>query len=76
MGGGIYNARPSTTTLIGSTLSNNVATDRGGGILNLGYYDSSVPYVGTIALVDTTLSGNTGCNNSGGGIYNYRRRVA
>lgn len=61
-GGGIYNYVAASATLIGSTISDNTAGFAGGGI-----YDNS----GTLALANSTVSGNTvnGTYGTGGGIY-------
>jgi serine/threonine protein kinase/type II secretory pathway predicted ATPase ExeA len=60
LGGGIYNDKSSTLTLINSTVSNNSA-QYGGGIYN---------YQGTLTVTNSTISGNkaVGKNNTGGGI--------
>ena len=57
-GGGILNTNSSTLTISGCTLSNNRATDYGGGIYNLG---------ATLNIVNSTLSGNIVNNASSGG---------
>jgi len=55
-GGGILNV--STLTVTNSTLSDNVATDTGGGLEN---------YAGAASLTNVTLSGNTA--GTGGGLF-------
>ncbi|MBA3415528.1 MAG: hypothetical protein H0U10_09925 [Chloroflexia bacterium] len=63
-GGGIYNASGATLTLNRSTVSANkaVTLGSGGGIYNEG---------GTVALNDSTVSGNTATDGFGGGIESF-----
>jgi CSLREA domain-containing protein len=58
-GGGIY-IRNATLTLTGSTISDNIAGGNGGAIENVG---------GTLAIYDSTISGNSA--NYGAGIHSY-----
>lgn len=67
-GGGIYNAgADSIANVSNSTLSDNSASQHGGGIAN-GTYDPPAPG-GTVRVSNSTLSGNKGDLDSGG-IYN------
>ncbi len=59
-GGGVYNDRNGTMTLTRSTVSNNYAWFDGGGVKNLG----------TIELIDSTVSGNIAPRGLGGGLHN------
>jgi hypothetical protein len=64
-GGGIANLNSSTLTVSGCTLSNNRASDYGGGIYNSG---------ATLNIINSTISGNSVNNSSsgggeGGGVY-------
>ena len=60
IGGGIYNdgvGGSATLTVVNSTISDNLAGDRGGGIYNIGQiaYDGGT---GTVTVVNSTISGN------------------
>jgi predicted outer membrane repeat protein len=59
-GGGIYNSRYGTVTLISSSITGNDA-EQGGGIYN---------YYGIVNLGGGSINGNT-ATNDGGGIYNW-----
>jgi hypothetical protein len=59
-GGGIFNALNASATVTGSSLSDNVALQEGGGISN----------DGTMTLSGSTVTQNWGGYGSGGGIFN------
>ncbi len=61
LGAGIYNFN-ATTTVINSTMTNNVATANGGAIYN---------WLGRTKLIHCTITGNTGPAGSGGGVASY-----
>jgi len=58
-GGGVYSFFNSTTNIVRSTISDNVSNDVGGGIRSLG----------TIAIVNSTVSGNRATGWHGGAIF-------
>jgi streptogramin lyase len=73
-GGGIANAF-GAVTLIDTSISGNSASDKGGGINQLGginlQFETRVR-LGSLTMVDTTVSGNN-ATAGGGGIYNFGR---
>src|SRR5262249_43740401 len=60
-GGGLYNGPTAWLEVITSTISGNVVTGTGGGLLNDG---------GTVTVSGTEVLSNTAMDGHGGGIYN------
>lgn len=70
IGGGIYNSAGGFISVVSSTISNNSATERGGGIFNT-VGDSFGRLSAFIEIINSTVSGNSA--QSGGGIENADR---
>lgn len=74
-GGGMYNTfapfseADATPTLIDTLFEDNIATDRGGGILNHGDFNDTPPHFRPV-FTRVTFRGNQAPNGSGGGMYN------
>ncbi|MFZ1642884.1 MAG: tectonin domain-containing protein [Candidatus Contendobacter sp.] len=70
-GGGIYsyadNSKPSTLTILGSTLLANKSNTSGGGIAN---YQNTSSNIARVTITNSTLSSNTNDGGGGSGIYN------
>ncbi len=67
-GGGVYNAYSGSFTMYGGEISNNQASNYGGGVYNDAYYGNHSNQVGSFTMYGGEISNNNAYR--GGGIYN------
>jgi len=66
-GGGLYAVTDGTVTLTNNIISDNIASNYGGGIFFRSYY------TGTVTLTNNIISNNSAANEYGGGGYFYSK---